>query len=48
MSITLGYGLPETSAAEANGLFESASLAALLEEELRRRRVGQELATALS
>jgi len=50
MSSALGFDLPETSVAEAkaNGPFESASLAALLEEELRRRRVGQELATALS
>lgn len=49
MSITLELDLPEKLAAEAkaNGLFESASLSGLLEEELRRRRSGQELIAAL-
>lgn len=41
--------MPEKLAAEAkaNGLFESASLSGLLEDELRRRRSGQELIAAL-
>ena len=49
MSITLELDLPEKLAAEAkaNGLFESASLSGLLEDELRRRRSGQELIAAL-
>lgn len=49
MSITLELDLPEKLAAEAkaNGLFDSASLSGLLEEELRRRRSGQELIAAL-
>jgi hypothetical protein len=50
MSITLELDLPDKLAAEAkaNGLFESASLSGLLEDELRRRRAGQELVAALS
>jgi hypothetical protein len=50
MSITLELDLPENLAAEAktNALFGSASLTGLLEEELRRRRAGQELVAALS
>jgi hypothetical protein len=50
MSITLELDLPEKLAAEAkaNGLFESASMSGLLEDELRRRRAGQELVAALS
>lgn len=50
MSITLQLDLPEKLAAEAkaNGLFESASLSGLLEDELRRRRAGRELVAALS
>lgn len=49
MSITLELDLPEILAAEAraNGLFESASLSGLLEEELRRRRSGQNLISVL-
>ncbi|MFM8655795.1 MAG: hypothetical protein ACKOD5_01480 [Chthoniobacterales bacterium] len=49
MSITLELDLPEKLAAEAkaNGLFESASLSGLLEDELRRRRSGQQLIAAL-
>ena len=49
MSITLELDLPEKLAAEAkaNGLLESASLTGLLEDELRRRRSGQELIAAL-
>ena len=49
MSITLELDLPEKLAAEAkaNGLFESASLSGLLEDELRRSRSGQELIAAL-
>jgi len=49
MSITLELDLPEKLAAEAkaNGLFESASLSGLLEDELRRRRSGQKLIAAL-
>ena len=49
MSITLELDLPEKLAAEAkaNGLFESASLSGLLEDELRRRRSGQELIATL-
>ena len=49
MSITLELDLPEKLAAEAraNGLLESASLSGLLEDELRRRRSGQELIAAL-
>jgi hypothetical protein len=50
MSITLQLDLPENLAAEAkaNGLFESASLSGLLEDELRRRRAGRELVAVLS
>ena len=50
MSITLELELPEKLAAEAkaNGLFESASLTGLLEEELRRRRAGSELMATLA
>jgi hypothetical protein len=50
MSITLELDLPEKLAAEAkaNGLFESSSLSGLLEEELRRRRSGEELIAALN
>ncbi len=50
MSITLELDLPEKLAAEAkaNGLFESASLSGLLEDELRRRRAGQELVAVFS
>jgi hypothetical protein len=50
MSITLELDLPDKLAAEAkaNGLFESASLSGLLEDELRRRRAGRELAATLS
>ncbi len=49
MSITLELDLPEKLAAEAraNGLLESASLSGLLEDELRRRRSGQELIATL-
>ena len=49
MSITLELDLPEKLAAEAkaNGLFESASLSGLLEDELRRRRSGRELIATL-
>lgn len=49
MSITLELDLPEKLAAEAkaNGLFESASLSGLLEDELRRRRSGRELIAVL-
>ena len=49
MSITLELDLPEKLAAEAkaNGLFESAFLSGLLEDELRRSRSGQELIAAL-
>jgi hypothetical protein len=49
MSITLELDLPEKLAAgaKANGLFESASLSGLLEDELRRRRSGQELIATL-
>ncbi len=50
MSITLELDLPDKLAAEAkaNGLFESASLSGLLEDELRRRRTGRALVPALS
>ena len=50
MSITLELDLPENLAAEAkaNGLFDSALLSGLLEDELRRRRAGRELVAALS
>jgi hypothetical protein len=49
MSITIELDLPEKLAAEAkaNGLFESSSLSGLLEDELRRRRSGQELIATL-
>ena len=50
MRIALELDLPENLAAEAKakGLFESASLSGLLEDELRRRRAGRELVAALS
>jgi hypothetical protein len=50
MGITLELDLPEKLVAEAkaNGLFESASLRGLLENELHRRRAGRELVAALS
>jgi hypothetical protein len=50
MRIILELDLPDKLAAEAkaNGLFESASLTGLLEDELRRRRAGRELAATLS
>ena len=44
MRVTIELDVPEKLAAEAkaNGLFESASLSGLLEDELRRRRAGRE------
>ncbi len=50
MRIILELDLPDklVAKAKANGLFESASLSGLLEDELRRRRAGRELVAVLS